>query len=125
MDLKNETLQQVLKHEGVVSIITLSAEPTAIGNTWISYLHYGENDEIYIPVAGMHTLEAGMKKDNHIALTLGSKEVQGTQGPGAGFHITGTGEFITSGPIFDKMKTDFPWITRVLVVNVTDVSQKI
>lgn len=115
---------EVLQHEGVVSIITLGATPTAVTNTWNSYIKQG-TDCLYIPAAGMHSIEEGLALDNQLKLTLGSKEVEGAVGPGAGFHVTGQGFFLTEGSIFEEMKATFPWLTRVLEVKVQKVEQKI
>ncbi|QGG61871.1 pyridoxamine 5'-phosphate oxidase family protein [Loigolactobacillus bifermentans] len=124
--IDNEKFLDVLQHEGAVAIITLAPVPTAVTNTWMSYLRLDKaNDKIYIPAAGMHSVEEVVAQDNHLKLTMGSKEVEGTVGPGAGFHVTGTGKFIDNGPVFDQMKADFPWVTRVLEISVTDISQKI
>lgn len=46
-------------------------------------------------------------------------------GHGAGFHLHGTADFITEGPIFDEMKEKFPFLSRVLQITVTDIEQKI
>lgn len=126
MAIDNEKFLEVLQHEGAVAIVTLAATPTAVTNTWMSYLTLDKaNDKIYLPAMGMHSVEKVLAEDNRLVLTMGSKEVQGTVGPGAGFHVTGTGKFLDDGPFFDKMKANFPWVTRVLEVSVTDISQKI
>lgn len=119
----SEKLRDVLSHEGVVTIITTGG-PLAVTNTWNSYLTI-EGDTIYLPAAGMHSIQEAMKEDNSLLLTVGSKEVEGTVGPGAGFHITGKGTFLDNGPHFDAKKAQFPWATRVLQVDVVKEDQKI
>ncbi|MED7633997.1 UNVERIFIED_CONTAM: FMN-binding protein, partial [Lactobacillus paragasseri] len=39
--------------------------------------------------------------------------------------VYGTGQFLTSGDDFDTMKKKFPWITRVLKVDIDKIEQKI
>lgn len=124
MSEMNKTFLEVLKHEGPVTIITVNAHPAHVVNTWMSYITL-KGDRLIIPAAGMHSIEADFPTDNHVTLTFGSKEVEGTVGPGAGFHVHGTGEFADSGPDFDAKKAQFPWVTRVLIVTIEDVQQKI
>jgi hypothetical protein len=56
-------------------------------------------------------------------MTLGSKEVLGHRGPGAGFMMEGKARFLSSGSEFDMMKAKFSFLTRVLEVTVTSVTQ--
>lgn len=115
----------VLAHEGVVTIVTLGAHPTAVTNTWNSYLKVTDSS-VFLPAAGMHSIEETLQQENALKLTLGSKEVNGLAGfPGAGFHLTGEGIFHTEGDAFDEMKERFPWLTRVIEVKVQKVEQKI
>lgn len=115
---------EVLKHEGPVTIITINAQPASVVNTWMSYITV-DGDYLYIPAAGMHSIESDFKTNNHVILTFGSKEVEGTVGPGAGFHVYGTGSFTDSGDKFDAKKKQFPWLTRMLIVHIDEISQKI
>ncbi|WP_390407116.1 pyridoxamine 5'-phosphate oxidase family protein [Lacticaseibacillus jixiensis] len=120
----NEKFLEVLQHEGPVTIITVNAAPAHVVNTWMSYVTVSDN-QLLIPAAGMHSIEADFANDNHVTLTFGSKAVEGTVGPGAGFHVHGTGEFTASGAAFDKKHAQFPWMTRLLVVTIDDIQQKI
>lgn len=122
----NEKFLEVMAHEGAVTIISSSEKAPGFHavNTWNSYIHI-EGDTLYIPAAGMHSIQDDMKKNNHLMLTMGSKEVMGTVGWGAGFHVFGTGRFIESGEIYDKMHGEMPFLTRVLAVDVESAQQKI
>ena len=120
----NEKFEEVLKHEGVVTIVTINATPASIVNTWMSYLTV-KDGYLLAPAAGMRSIEHDFETDNTVTLTLGTKEVEGTQGPGAGFHIHGKGSFIEDGAEFDAMKAKFPWVRKVLKVEIGDVEQKI
>jgi hypothetical protein len=122
--MMDQKFLEVLQHEGPVTIITVNAHPAHVVNTWMSYITLS-NNQLFIPAAGMHSIEADFPEDNHLTLTFGSKEVEGTVGPGAGFHVHGTGEFVDHGPAFDQKKTEFPWLTRMLIVTIDDVQQKI
>jgi len=116
----------VMQHEGPVTIVTINAHPASVVNTWMSYVDvHADDNYLLIPAAGMHSIEADFKTDNTVTLTMGSKAVEGTVGPGAGFHVHGTGEFIANGAAFDTMQAKFPWIREVLKVTVHDIEQKI
>ncbi|ETA74615.1 FMN-binding protein [Ligilactobacillus equi DPC 6820] len=124
--MNNEVFLQVMENEGPVTIITVNAQPASVVNTWMSYIKLDlANDNLYIPAAGMHSIEHDFEGDSTLTLTVGSKKVIGTEGPGAGFHIYGQGSFLENGAIFEEMKAKFPWIRKVLKVKVTDIQQKI
>lgn len=120
----NAKFLEVISHEGPVTIVTINGNPAHVVNTWASYITVKDN-KLMIPAAGMHSIESDFNEDNHLLLTFGSKEVEGTVGPGAGFHVFGTGKFVTEGPDFKAKQDQFPWLTRVLVVSIEDIQQKI
>ena len=122
----NQKFLDVMKDEGPVTIVTINANPASVVNTWISYVKVNEdNNRLYLPAAGMHSIENDFVQDNHVLLTMGSKKVEGTAGPGAGFHVKGTGQFLAEGPEFAEMKARFPWLREVLQVNIDQIEQKI
>ena len=122
----NQKFLDVMKDEGPVTIVTINANPASVVNTWMSYVKINkEKNCLYIPVAGMHSIENDFAKDNHVLLTMGSKKVEAAAGPGAGFHVKGTGEFLAEGPEFAEMKKRFPWMREVLQVKIAQIEQKI
>lgn len=117
---------EVMQYEGPVTIVTRYANPANIVNTWMSYVQVDQmNDVLYVPAAGMNSIESDFNTDNRVVITVGSKEVEGTMGLGAGFHIYGRGEFISEGQIINQMKIQFPWIRKILKVTIERVEQKI
>ena len=118
-----EKMREVLKSEGVVAIATLGEAGPHMVNTWNSYLRITEDEQLLIPVGSMHLTEANIATNSHVLLTLGSKEVTGKHGPGTGFLIKGTAEFLTSGPEFDATKAIFTWARAVLVVTIASATQ--
>ena len=58
-----------------------------------------------------------------VLLTMGSREVAGQRGPGTGFLITGTAEFLSAGVAFDRIKERFPWARAALSVAVASITQ--
>lgn len=107
---------ECIKHDGIVSIATCSAEHKAhIINTWNKYLIITEDNQILIPAFGMVHTEKNVENDPYMEVTLGSHEVQGLMGMGTGFLLTGTGEFKNEGEHFDMMKAKCDFTRRVLI----------
>ena len=121
----DERFMTVVSKEGVVSIVSWADNEAHVVNTWNSYLAFAGEDKILIPVFGMRNTQKKIEKNNNVLLTLGTKEVEGKMGPGTGYLIKGTAEFVKSGPEFDKVKENFSWANRVLEVTVTAVKQTI
>lgn len=113
----------VLKHEGVVSIVTCANNEAHVVNTWNSYLIIVEENKILIPAAAMIKTEENINANPKVKLTLGSKEVMGYQYPGTGFLIEGTAKFLKDGDNFNMMKEKCPFLTRTLEVTVTSCKQ--
>lgn len=86
----NRKFLEVMQYEGPVTIVTRYANPANIVNTWMSYVQVDQmNDVLYVPAAGMNSIESDFNTDNRVVIAVGSKEVEGTMGLGAGFHIYG------------------------------------
>lgn len=118
-----EKFLEVIHKEGVVSIVSCADNEAHVVNTWNSYLVCPSDGRLLIPAWKMKQTEEKILKNNKILLTVGSKEVVGRIGPGAGFLIEGTAAFISSGPEFDMMKEKFSFVTRVLDVTVNSITQ--
>jgi len=120
----SEKLLEVLKHEGVVSIVSWGVDEPHVVNTWNSYLVVTPDERILIPAYAMRHTEKNTIQNNHVKLALGSKEVIGYNDyQGTGFAIEGTAKFIESGSEFDMMKEKFSFLTRVLEVTVVSSKQ--
>ncbi len=111
-----EKLLEVLKHEGIVAIATQSPNEPHLVNTWNSYVQISDDGRILIPVGNMKETEANIAKNNQVVMTLGSREVEGKNGPGAG-------SFVTSGADFAKVKSKFQWARAALAVTVVTTIQ--
>ena len=119
----SEKFLEVIKHEGVVSIVSWGVEPHVV-NTWNSYLVITDDGRILIPAYAMRKTQKNTDVVNQVKLTLGSKEVLGYKDyQGTGFLIDGTAKFLTSGSDFDLMKEKFSFLTRVLEVTVASAKQ--
>lgn len=123
MNKLSEKFIEVLKHEGVVSIMSWGVEAHLV-NTWNSYLVITEDERILIPAYGFRKTEKNIVVNNKVKLSLGSKEVLGHKDyPGTGFIIDGTARYFESGEEYDMMKTKFSWLTRVLEITVDNAKQ--
>ncbi len=118
-----EALHEVMKQDGVVAIATTGPEGPHMVNTWNSYLKISEDGKLLIPAGYMHHTEANCAFNPHVLITLGSSKVTGLHGPGAGFLIKGSAQFVTSGPDFDLLKEKFTWLRASMVVAIDSVTQ--
>ena len=114
---------EVISKEGVVSIVSSDENGPHVVNTWNTYLVTKNDDTLMIPAYAMRKTEKKTTQNNKVLLTVGSKEVTGHRGLGAGFLIEGTASFVSSGPDFDMMKKKFSFLTRVLEVTVISMKQ--
>ena len=121
-----EKFLDVIKHEGVVSIVSWGVDEPHVINTWNSYLVITDDERILIPAAGMRKTQRNIQAQNKVKLTVGSKEVLGYKDyQGTGFLIEGIANFIESGEEFDAMKSKFSFLSRVLEITVSSIKQTI
>lgn len=119
-----EKFYEVLKHEGVVSIVSWGNDEPHIVNTWNSYLVITPDERILIPAYAMKRTEKNVNVNNKVKLALGSKDVIGYNDyQGTGFIVEGTANYLESGSEFDMMKEKFSFLTRVLEIKVTSAKQ--
>ena len=123
MSILSEKFLEVIKHEGVVSIMSWGVEPHLV-NTWNSYLVITEDERILIPAYGFRKTQKNVDVNNKVKIALGSKDVLGYKDyPGTGFIIEGTASYIESGAEYDMMKSKFSFLTRVLEITVDKATQ--
>ena len=118
-----DKFREVIKKEGIVSIVSCSDGEAHVVNAWNSYLATPDNERLFIPAWKMRKTEKKTLKNNKVLLTIGTKELDGRIGPGAGYLLEDTARFINSGPEFDMIKNKFSFLTRVLEVTVTSLKQ--
>ncbi len=118
-----EKLLEVLKYEGVVAIVTQNESNPHVVNTWNTYLQITQDEKILIPVGGMKTTEEYIKKNKHVLVTLGTREVQGFNSMGTGFLIAANADFLYSGDNFNLVKTKFSWARAALEITPLTIKQ--
>lgn len=119
-----EKFYDVLKNEGVVSIVSWGIDEPHIVNTWNSYLVVTSDERILIPAYAMRRTEKNTNQNNKVKMALGSREVIGYNDyQGTGFVVEGTAKYLESGAEFDMMKEKFSFLTRVLEITVSSAKQ--
>ncbi|MNO21368.1 FMN-binding protein [compost metagenome] len=119
-----EKFHEVLQHEGIVTIVSWGKGEPHIVNEWNSYLAVTEGERILIPAGIMHKTEENVKLNPKIKMALGSKNVVGFNDyQGTAFVIEGTARFLYSGEEFERMKSNFAFMTRLLEITVTSARQ--
>lgn len=119
----SEKFLEVIKHEGVVSIMSWGIEPHMV-NTWNSYLVVTDDERILIPAYGFRKTQKNVDVNSKVKIALGSREVLGYKDyQGTGFMIEGTARYIESGEEYDMMKSMFSFLTRVLEITVEKAKQ--
>ncbi|MTV81390.1 pyridoxamine 5'-phosphate oxidase family protein [Secundilactobacillus folii] len=114
----------VLKYEGVVSVVTWTPAEPHITNTWNSYLTVTDDERILIPAAGYTHAEKDLAQNDQVLVTMGAREVEGFDGyQGTGFRLTGTAKLIESGTEFDEIKAKYPFLRKVLEIKPTSIKQ--
>ena len=119
-----EKFYEVLKNEGVVSIVSWGVDEPHIVNTWNSYIVVTSDERILIPAYAMRRTEKNINQNSKVKISLGSKEVLGYKDyQGTGFIVEGTAKYLESGSDFDMMKEKFSFLTRVLEITATSSKQ--
>ena len=120
----SEKFYEVLKNEGVVSIVSWGEGEPHIVNTWNSFIVVTEDQRLLMPAWAFRRTEKNIDINQQVKIALGSKAVEGYNNyQGTGFIINGTGRFISEGEEYDMMKEKFSFLTRVLEVTVTSAKQ--
>lgn len=101
----SDKFYEVLKNEGIVTIVTWGVGEPHIVNEWNSYLVVTEDERILLPSGVMHRTEENIKVNNKIKMALGSKNVLGFDDyPGTGFVVEGRARFFQTGIEYEMMK---------------------
>ncbi len=126
MNILNATIKDVIEKTEVVAIATYGENGPHLVATWgdfIKSLDINDGKTIIIPVGGYHQTEKNLNDDNRIELLVGSKQVQGKNGPGTGYRLVGRAEITASGKFAELTKAKFPWARGALVIQVEKADQ--
>lgn len=114
-----------LGKEGVAPIVTWDGGEPHLAATWNSYIHRTDDDKLLIPVMGMQTTQNNLARNNRVKMIIGSKEVMGKFGPGAGFLLDGAAKIIREGEYLTMMQKRFSWANCLMEVTVTKITQTV
>ena len=118
----SDTLRSVMQKEGAVAIVAQGKNSPHVVNTWHSYVTINP-DNFIIPVAGMNTMEAILSYNDDVLVTVGSKEIEGLHGAGAGFLLSGKAAIFHEGAECDQIKADYPWARAMMKITIKDFVQ--
>ncbi|MCL4516701.1 MAG: pyridoxamine 5'-phosphate oxidase family protein [Firmicutes bacterium] len=116
-------LKEVLKKEAPAAIVTTGKDEPHVVGTWNSYIQLVNDEKLLIPAGGMKETEENLKHGQDVIMLLGSREVPGKSGAGAGYRLSGHASFETQGNDFEKVKSVHPWARAAMVVDVTNYEQ--
>lgn len=117
---------EVIKHEGIVTIVTWGEGEPHLVNEWNTYLTVTEEGRILIPAGIMRQTEANVRVNPRIKLALGSKNVEGfNYYPGTAFVLEGIARFMDTGAEFELVQQKYSFATRVLEITVTAAQQMV
>jgi hypothetical protein len=120
-------VHDLLQATEFVAIVTSGEQgPHLVGN-WGNYLRTlgTDGDTIVLPAGRYSQTEENLRTDAKITVMAASRQVQGTRGPGQGCVLSGRGEIVTSGPLVEKVKANFPWARGALLIHVEDVQTQL
>jgi hypothetical protein len=119
--------KSVIEKTEWIAIATAGPDGPHVVGTWGDYVRaLGiQDDRLLIPVGHMYRTEANLKRDNRVELLCGTRQVQGTHGPGKGCALVGKADFEVAGPHFDHVKAKFQWARAALVINVKEAKPQL
>jgi hypothetical protein len=126
MNIFDKNVNDVLNKAEVVTIATFGKNGPHLVATWGDFIRALDIDDgktIIIPVGGYHQTESNLNADDRVEQLIGSKQVQGKNGPGTGYRLFGHAKIIESGEFFESTKSKFPWARAALVIQVEEVDQ--
>lgn len=118
----SDKLRSVMQKEGAVAIVAQGENFPHVVNTWHSFVTVN-NDHFIVPVGGMKTMEEILSHDEKVLVTVGSREVEGLHGAGAGFLLVGNATIIVDGSECDGVKKNYPWARAMMKIMITNVTQ--
>ncbi len=121
----HKTIIEILGHEGPASFTTAGSDGPHMAATWNSYIEVAADAAIIIPVGSLEKTEENIKAGSKLQMIIASKDVKGTQGPGAGFLLKGSAEFKKTGIEFERIRSRFPWARAIMIFNIEEEKQLI
>lgn len=118
----NSKIESILNHEGIFSIVAKDEDFPHVVNTWNTYVVFEDNN-LFIPVAGMNKMEEILEKDNRVIVVIGTKELMGLHGPGIGIKIIGKAIISQDIKECEMMKNKYEWARAVMKIEIMEAYQ--
>lgn len=126
MDIINSIVKNVIENTEIVTIATNGEQGPHLVATWgdfVNSLYISDGKTILIPAGGYSLTEKNLKEDDRVELLMGSKKVQGKNGLGTGYRLSGHARIVIEGKYFDLVKSNFPWARAALIIEVEKAEQ--
>ena len=120
-----ELFLETLGKEGVAPLVTWTDAEPHLAATWNCYITIKDGQKLLVPILGMQTAQKNIAANNRVKMIIGSKEVAGMYGPGAGFLLEGTARFLHDGQDVTAIKERFPWAVCLMEVTVSKITQTV
>ncbi len=117
-----EKIKEVLKYEGVFSIVAAGDNFPHIANSWNSFTYYKDN-QIFVPVGIMNKMQECLKKDNRVIVVIGTRDIEGLYGMGMGIKIFANAFIEDDTKEFEELKKRFEWARAIMRLEITDSYQ--
>lgn len=120
--------REVLDKTEWVAVATTGAGGPHLAGTWggfIRALGIKDDEIILVPAGGLLKTEENLEKDSRIEILCATRQIQGSNGPGKGCRIRGTGQLQTSGELAEVARKKFPWARGVLVIKAEEVIEQL
>jgi len=123
MPVIDASCREVLEATEFVAIVTNGPDGAHVAATWGDYVRQMgiEGDRLVIPGGFYRETEKNLGKDARIQLLVASRSAEGSQGPGQGHTLEGTGTVVISGDDLAGVQAKFPWARAALVVQVEKI----
>ena len=116
----NKTVIEILEHEGPASFVTAGNDGPHMAATWNSYIEIASDSVVIIPVGSLKKTEENIHAGSKVQMIVASKDIQGKNGPGAGFLLKGTAQFKNTGMDFERTRSRFPWARAIMLFTIEE-----
>ncbi len=120
--------REVFDNAQWVAIATTGPDGIHLVGAWGAYIKtMGIKDDeiILVPAGYYHKTEENLVKNSRIEVLAAARNVKGTNGPGKGCLIRGTGELQTSGEFAELAKKKFAWARGALVIKAEEIVEQL
>lgn len=126
MDTINKVVKKVIENSEIVTIASSGEDGPHLVATWgdfVKKLDINDGKTILIPAGGYSQTEKNLEKNDHVELLVGSKKVEGKNGMGTGYRLSGHAKIVSTGKMMDLTKSKFPWARAALVITIEKAEQ--